>query len=167
MKTLPKWCSTFHGCIHFQRHPDLLTNAILSLYYTQGQWANTVNTSYVVLYFIVSLLLLLFCSFATLTHHLVYLSISSPWGPMFSQIPLMARTASALACSPTFVSLASSLCLDFFLPSFRLHLSHLGLGGLSCPNNTNRSLRKEERGGQRRRQGGVKKMKETKRQNQK
>lgn len=50
--------------------------------------------------------------------------------PCFSQIPLVARSASALACSPTFVFLASSLCLVISVFSLRLHLSHLGVRGL-------------------------------------
>lgn len=108
------------------------------------------------------------CCSPTLTPH--------PRGSMFSPILLVARSASALARSPTFVFLASSLRLvisGFSQPS---SLSHLGLGsgwvagcggGLSCLNNTNRSLRNEERGGRgrrrRSRQAGVRKKKDTKR----
>lgn len=141
-----------------------------SLHRAQGQRSDPVNASDAVLHRIFSLLLLLFCSFPTLTHHLSYRSISSPGGPMFSQIPLLARSASALACSPTFVFLASSLCLVISVFSPPSSLSPRAGGGLSCPNNTNRSLRKEERGGRRRRRrrrGGGRKQTETKTRGQK
>lgn len=79
-----------------------------------------------------------------------------PCGPMFSLIPLTARSASAPRPphSPTFV-FASSLYLVISVFSSHSSLSHfgagVGVGGLSCLNITNRSLRKEEREEQARR----------------
>lgn len=90
---------------------ETIRKASFRLYFTQGQWSDSVNISHIVLYPISSLLLLLFCSFSILTHHLSHLSIASPYGAMFSQIPLVARSASALTWSPTFAFLVSSLCL--------------------------------------------------------
>lgn len=67
------------------------------------------------------------CCSPTLSHHPLH--PLHPRGSMFSPILLVARSASALARSPTFVFLASSLRLVISVFSQPSSLSHLGLGG--------------------------------------
>ena len=111
----------FHGCVRDTPYEVRPRGCVRS------------GLSHTVLCRVFTLLLLFFCSALfpaspiTSSPRLLHRFTLGP--PCFSQIPLLARSASALACSPTFVFLASSLCLVISVFSLRLHLSHLGLRG--------------------------------------
>lgn len=130
--------------------------------FTQGQWSDPANISYIVLHCVFSLLF----SHPHPSPPPPRLPVSPPPGLHVLPDPARGKVCRCPRSLPYFcLFLAFSLRLVISVFSQPSSLSHLGLGGLSCPNNTNRSLRKEERGGRRRRrlEAGVRKKKDTKR----
>ena len=121
-------------------------------------YSNIVNVTYIVLYCIFPLWLLLFCPFPTLSYPLSYLFTR---GPHALPDPPHGKVSLQPPMLPFFsFFLASSLCLVISIFSPPKSLSPQSVG-LSCLNNTNRSLIKEERGAEKEEQTGRGEEKET------